>query len=202
MARLWERAVRRAGLPVAYTQGFNPRARISFAAPLSVGMTASADLVDLFLAEEAGAEAALAALGQQMPPGFTLRAAVEVDWAAPALQAQLRAALYEAYFTRHMELLPGLAYRAMQQSSLPWTRRREKKVSQIDLRPLILSLNPSVGESTSRLRMLLRADLTGAARPDEVLALLGAGDERPRINRHRLLLAGDPALAGLADDRA
>ncbi|MCL4464985.1 MAG: TIGR03936 family radical SAM-associated protein, partial [Chloroflexi bacterium] len=51
LARLWERALRRARLPVAYSAGFTPHARLAFAAPLAVGITASAELVDVYLSE-------------------------------------------------------------------------------------------------------------------------------------------------------
>ncbi len=49
MLRLWERAFRRSGLPVAYSQGFNPHLKLSLAAPLSVGMTSVAEYLDIEL---------------------------------------------------------------------------------------------------------------------------------------------------------
>ena len=49
LMRLWERAFRRAGMELAYSEGFSPHPRISLAAPLSVGITSIAELMDVFL---------------------------------------------------------------------------------------------------------------------------------------------------------
>jgi len=49
LARAWERALRRAGVPLAYSQGFNPRPKMAFAAALPVGYTATAEMVDILL---------------------------------------------------------------------------------------------------------------------------------------------------------
>ena len=45
LMRLWERALRRAGLPAAYSEGFSPHPRISLASPLAVGVTSRAELM-------------------------------------------------------------------------------------------------------------------------------------------------------------
>ncbi len=55
MHRTWERAIRRAGLPLAYTQGFNPQPRLQFAAALPVGFTGRGEVADVFLNESAAA---------------------------------------------------------------------------------------------------------------------------------------------------
>ncbi|MGC8875430.1 MAG: TIGR03936 family radical SAM-associated protein, partial [Chloroflexia bacterium] len=49
MMRLWERAIRRAGLPLRYSGGFHPHARISLALPLAVGMTARGEWLEVEL---------------------------------------------------------------------------------------------------------------------------------------------------------
>ena len=63
MARAWERAIRRARLPLAYSQGFNPQARMHFAAALPVGFTGQAELIDVFLDAEVEPAGFLAAIG-------------------------------------------------------------------------------------------------------------------------------------------
>jgi radical SAM-linked protein len=49
LMRLWQRALRRAGMPLAYSEGFNPHPRISLAAPLPLGVTGEAELMDIVL---------------------------------------------------------------------------------------------------------------------------------------------------------
>jgi len=94
MMRFWERALRRAGIPVAYSEGFSPHAQISLAAPLAVGTTSDAELMDAFLAEPMQPKRLLAALAEQLPRGISLAAAQEVGLALPALQAAVRFAEY------------------------------------------------------------------------------------------------------------
>ncbi len=94
LARAWERAIRRARLPLAYTQGFNPQPRLQFAAALPVGYTSQAELADIFLNEALDPEAAVARLAAALPEGIRPLAAVEVPREAPSLQSQVVAASY------------------------------------------------------------------------------------------------------------
>ncbi|MEJ5198307.1 MAG: TIGR03936 family radical SAM-associated protein, partial [Anaerolineae bacterium] len=94
MARAWERALRRARLPLAYSQGFNPQARLHFAAALPVGFTSEAELVDVFLNEELDPADFLARLGPALPAGIRPIAAQPVPRAWPALQAVVCGARY------------------------------------------------------------------------------------------------------------
>ena len=50
--KIWERALRRARLPLAYSQGFNPQPRLNLAAPLPLGFTGSGELIDIWFTEE------------------------------------------------------------------------------------------------------------------------------------------------------
>lgn len=188
LARLWERALRRARLPVAYSAGFTPHARIAFAAPLSVGHTGGAELVDVFLGEAVEPEEAAARLGAQLPEGLSLLVAQAVPVSGPALQAQLRAAEYVVSFA---EESPALAIRVAEllaRVEVPIERRREgKRVKDLDLRPFIQTLIVT-STSPAQLVMRLKMDTAGAARPDEVLAALGVADRPLKIHRVRLLL--------------
>ncbi len=94
LARMWERVLRRSGLPAAYTQGFNPQLRIQFASALPVGCSGLAELADLWLGETVTPAAFEAALRPKLPPGVEVRAAHEVELHAPTLQALMFAAVY------------------------------------------------------------------------------------------------------------
>ena len=93
--RLWERLLRRANVPIAYSQGFNPQARLQFAAALPVGYSSDCELVDLYLAEELAPEVFLALMRPQCPPGLSLIAAEVVPVKGPTPQAKMRAAEYD-----------------------------------------------------------------------------------------------------------
>lgn len=94
LMRFWERALRRAEIPVAYSEGFSPHAQLSMAAPLAVGTTSEAELMDVYLAEAMPPAALMRQMSAQLPVGLSIVAAEEVGMALPALQADVRAAEY------------------------------------------------------------------------------------------------------------
>ena len=73
LLRAWERTLRRAELPLAYTQGFHPHPRIQIAAALPLGCTAAAEMMELWLEDDLPAEALEQRLEVALPPGLRLR---------------------------------------------------------------------------------------------------------------------------------
>src|SRR3712207_8065167 len=69
LMRAWERALKRAGLPLAYSEGFTRHPQLQLAAPLPVGATAEGELMDVFLAEPLPPATFAARLEPQTPPG-------------------------------------------------------------------------------------------------------------------------------------
>jgi len=192
MARAWERAIRRARLPLAYTQGFNPQARLHFAAALPVGFTGQAELVDIFL--DAALEPAdfLARLAPALPAGIRLSAATPVPREWPSLQA----AVCEAHYRVEVETdAPDAAFAGrladfMARAEAWRERRRGKEVARYDLRPLIKTLTYTgpceLGQSFAT---EVRAEAGATGRPDELLAELGYETALRRITRVALTLA-------------
>jgi len=176
LARAWERVFRRAGLPVAYSQGFNPRPRFQMAAALPVGVTGRAELLDLWLAERRAPEQVLSQFRPALPRGLEVLHAEEVDLRSPSLQSAMRAADYrvvvgsreaaESIRTRIQGLLDA--------PTLPRQRLHKGKVHGYDLRPLIQSIVVEPGLVDRQvLAMRLQASPAGAGRPGEGLEALG-----------------------------
>jgi radical SAM-linked protein len=176
LARAWERIFRRARLPLAYSQGFNPRPRFQLAAALPVGVTGQVELMDIWLAEPLAVEDLLARLRRTLPPGLEVLAAEQVDLRLPSLQSQVRMADYrvvvhseepvEAIRTRIQALLAAPTLIRQRQHKGQW--------QSYDLRPLIHSVDVQVSEDHAFiLTMHLEASPMGAGRPDEVLDALG-----------------------------
>jgi radical SAM-linked protein len=192
LARTWERAFRRARLPVAYSQGFSPRPRFQIAAALPVGVTGSSELVDIWLVEPLPGEEALARLRQVLPNGLVVLNAEEVDMKAPALQAQMRAADYRATLdTTEPALAIESRIRALLESrSLPRRRVQKGEWQTYDLRPLVQAIAVEAApEAGTVLTMRLEASPQGAGRPEEVLDALGLALSRHRVERTRLHFA-------------
>jgi len=191
MMRFWERALRRAEIPVTYSEGFSPHPQIQLASPLAVGTTSDCELMDVFLEERMTPRAFIDAVSPQVPPAIAITAAREVGMALPSLQADVRAAEYEvdAPVPDGVDVDAGISA-MLAAESMPWQHKREEEVKSYDLRPLVMEVDVvERGDSSVRLRMLLRNDSTlGAGRPEQVALALGLGTPT-RIHRTRLVLA-------------
>ena len=85
LMRFWERALRRAGIPLAYSEGFSPSPRLALAAPLPVGVTSSGELMDVYLAKRVASQHFVKAVSGQVPPGIAVLGVREVGLGLPSL---------------------------------------------------------------------------------------------------------------------
>lgn len=195
LARAMERALNRAELPVAYTQGFNRRPRLSLAAALPLGYTSRAEIADVWLTEAVDPRRFLERLSLSLPPGIAVTAAVEVELGAPSIQKLLADSAYEVEF---LEPLDEAALRAdvaamLATDSLVRERSRHKgdKPQWVDLRPLIIDLDVRAGQAGDvRLLMRLVQTASQTGRPDDVLMALGIDPLDARVQRLALGFAG------------
>ena len=192
LVRTWERALRRAGVPLAYSQGFNPQARVQFASALPVGASGEQELFDALMVEPVAPDAFLAAVRPQLPAGLILVRAREVPLKGRSLQALLRASRWQvdleadatgADIDARIERLQAAA-------RVPASRQRKGREITYDLRPLILDLTrePSPREGWLRLNMTLRSEPSATGRPDAVLSALGLDQLNARLTRLECLL--------------
>ena len=184
---LWERATRRAGLPLAYTQGFHPQPKIYLASALPLGFSSRCEVVDLRFTQDVDIRAMPGILQAVMPSGIHILKAEIADEQAPALQTQVIAAEYEVVLTGVPEPsgLPGksLMQRSeelLAESTLP----RERRGKAYDLRPLIEQL-AILSENKIFMRLTARQAATG--RPEEVLDALGVDLDNSQIERINLI---------------
>lgn len=190
--RIWERAARRAGLPLVYSGGFHPRPRIQVAAALAVGFAADAEMVDMWLAEPAEPQAVQEALGEALPEGLAVLRVEEVDPSEPALQARVWAAEYVVTVETEepAEDVRRLVEGLLAAQSLP----RQRRGRSYDLRPLVQRL--WVEEERPQavvLGMVLAAQEGATGRPEEVLDAAGLAGGFFRVRRRRLILLPHPA---------
>jgi len=187
LARTWERTLRRAEVPLAYSQGFNPRPQIRLAAPLPLGYVARKELLDMTLTTQMLLDDLSRRIIAALPEGLTLLQVEEVPLSAPSLQSQIRSATYRVHLNPNT---PGPAVREkvtrfLSQNAFPLTRRSHKgRTRQIDLRALVQQL--ALRETASGrpvLEMRLRHDTEMTGRPDEVIAALGLTDAMDVIER-------------------
>jgi radical SAM-linked protein len=220
--RLWERAFRRGGIPVATSEGFSPRPKLIFAAPLQLGMLAEHELADLYLAERLSAPELRDRLAAGMPSGYRIVDLHDVWIGAPAIAPQLEAADYRVTLL-HIEpaTLEGATVDLITAGQLPRQRRKETRNIPYDLRPLLLDLRVTRPEpatlppdedpaDAAGLWMRLRhSQERGSGRADEVVAALAehlglaadVGTEADEVETPAIA-PGLPAAADAAPDAA
>jgi radical SAM-linked protein len=146
----WERALRRGSIPMAMSEGFNPRPKLVFAAPLQLGMLAEHDLADLFLAERLAAPDLRDRLAACLPLGYVATDLFDVWAGEPALAPQLAAADYRLTLLGAMpEQVGGAVERLLAAGTLPRERQREARTIKYDLRPLVMGLRAASLEGSS-----------------------------------------------------
>lgn len=191
LMRVWERALRRAKVGLSYSQGFNPRPKLVFAAALPVGFTAKAEIVDVYL-ERPVALQDLSALKAQLPEGLELVGVTEVPQALRSLPSLVSAAEYRVAVStdEDREQVQRRIDRLLASETLRRVRERPGGGREYDLRPMIQKLwlaAAEAGEMT--IGMLLQVSARGTGRPDEVMAELGMGQGVRSIERLGLLFA-------------
>ena len=182
--KIWERALRRARLPLAYSQGFNPQPRLNLAAPLPLGFTGSGELIDIWFTEGLDLQTTKETLTSKLPPGLTLQDVFEVDLSEDSLQSRVAAAAYRIHILDEInaEDLACKMTSILDATSLPRTRRGKA----YDLRPLIEELQLQADHILiSRLTMLPNA--TG--RPEELLQAMQLDPNNAHIERTELILS-------------
>ncbi|MBT9167100.1 MAG: hypothetical protein DDT19_00424 [Syntrophomonadaceae bacterium] len=184
LMRVWQRAIRRAALPVAYSVGFNRHPKISFASALAVGVTSAGEYLDILFTKRLDG-AAFERLAETLPHGLKMLDWRQVPEATPALMSLVCAAQWElplqADESRHLQ---DEVQRLLSAASLPVERERKNAIKTVDIRPLIYRLE--VNEKESCLRMLLASGGEGVARPGEVLKLLRLPAVEGRVHRTEL----------------
>ena len=189
--RMWERALKRAGLPLAYSEGFSPRPRIAVAAPLAVGVTSEAELIELLTVERLPLARLLDEVPTQLPSGFRLLDVQEVAMGHPSVQSMVRVATYDVEVTdvRDAEAWRAAITDLLARETIPWQHTRGDELREYDLRPLVLDVSLTVsaqagtGPDIALLCMRLRNDSSGSGRPEQVARALGV--EAPPLRIHR-----------------
>ncbi len=179
--KLWERAARRAELPLAYSQGFHPQPKMNLAAALPLGFSSRCEVLDMRLEREIPLEDLSQRLNDTLPSGIQVAQIEQVDERAPALQVQVLSAEYEVRMIE--SAFPSELKRKIESVMAAESIVRTRREKEYDLRPLIEDLNFEA--DTIFMRLAAREGATG--RPEEVLDMLGIAFEETRIERTRLI---------------
>lgn len=188
--KLWERAARRAELPLAYSRGFHPQPKMNMAAALPLGFSSRCEVMDMKLEHDISLEDLPTRLNKTLPSGLQVVDVEQVEERAPALQTQVVSAEYEVTLTESIDRseLKRKIDSVIESKSIA----RERRGKMYDLRHLIeeLALHPSGrGDEGQGVRVFMRLTAREGAtgRPEEVLDVLGIPFEETRIERTHLI---------------
>jgi radical SAM-linked protein len=195
--RFWERAFRRARIPLAYSEGFTPHPRISLAAPLPVGVTSEAELMDVVLNGWMSPQGFTAAVAGQLTGGFSILEVMPVSPTLPSLQAQIRQAEYRVDIEEDKTRaeVDSAITNLLALETLPWHHRRDTGEKSYDLRRLIDAIwLIEWGGATGLIGMRLGCGNSGSGRPEQVSAALGFAGHPKAVHRTRLVLESSLTL--------
>ena len=184
--KIWERSLRRARLPLAYSQGFHPQPKLTQACPLPLGMTSRSEIIDVWLETEIEQSSFISAINPAMPPGLELQSIESIDIAAPSLPKQVVAADYVVTLLDLVdsEQLLQRVTQLLEASEIPFEWRGKL----VDLRPLIEEIEILAPDEQGRLRLNLRlvAREGATGRAEQVVAALGYDPFDARVERVKL----------------
>lgn len=208
LTAVWERALRRAEAPIAYSEGFTPHAKVSFPDALAVGVESTGEYAELTFDGPIDATATFTALSKHLPDGMEILTFVAVPDGAKKLAAMLPATLWQLSWTapdahelagvlsaRCDELLAADEYFAL--------RQRPSGPKTIDVRPATLTLVvkalPADDQTVTRtiLHAVLKND-GNSVRPHDLFSALNR-DDIAAPHRTLRVVQGTPDVDGVRD---
>ena len=191
--RTLQRTFRRAGLPLLYSNGFNPHPQFSFATAAATGMSSDEEWFEVQLSEEVSPEDFVRRANEAMPKGLSVSGAFIAPENFGSLSAKLRAAAYQIDLTFtdavSVEKLQS-TLEEMLSGEIVINKRTKGGIKPVDMRPYILrvSVGPVEGETTALL-VLGKLQADGGLRVDAFIdALLERLDAHGAYEIHRMNL--------------
>lgn len=196
LQRTMQRALRRSGLPITYSNGFNPHIIMSFASALSSGIPGDAELLDVSLHGETTEEACMEAMNRVLPPALHVSRIRLVDDRFPKVSAALRQAEYRITLWGEDALkIAGAIPDFLAQSEIMALRKTKRAEAMVNIRPMIHLLEAQTNAETKTVVLTARVSFMEAAtlKPDLLLSSLCAfaGVDTPKCEIRRTCLLGE-----------
>lgn len=182
-----QRALRRAQLPVAYSQGFNPHVLTSFATALSVGCQSRGEVMEVEMAGEISPEEFAEKLNACLPDGLKVRRCAPVPDSAPALMAKVAEAGYD--ITAPNADLTQAVEAFLKAEEVMVEKRSKTKTRLVNIRPMVHEITCAFDGKDSRLSMVLEQTNANALKVELVMQAL-APEQEFRFVRTALYAAG------------
>ena len=197
LQRAFSRAIRRSGLPVKLSEGFNPHYVVSFASALAVGMESAAECVEMALSQDVATDEFLLRIAKALPPGLEARRAVKLPQGSPKLMAALRFAEYTVEVDSDREAIDRAVKDMMAEAQVIVDKTAKGVTKRVDIRSMI----GDISWRDDKLVLRLAAAQEGTLRPELVMSELcrRAGRFNWRAVRTALMADGPGGPTDLLD---
>lgn len=208
---VWERAIRRAGLPIAYSEGFTPHPKVSFPDALPLGFASTGEYAELTFAESIDADSDLAVLSEQLPAGMDILTFWEVPDGAPKLAKMLPATLSEIVHTDpsvSVDQLRSLLEDLLARERVEVTKSRPSGDKIVDIRSAIVTAGVSArtdhgvhaeAGAFPVVRAIFRNDGPSVRPTDLHAALAATATDLPDARLYRRVAQGEAVDGGLRE---
>lgn len=140
LMKVFERTLRRSGVPVTYSQGFNPHPQMVFGLPLSVGVTSEAEYADFELDEEIKPLEFMSRMNEELPCGISIIQAEE-KYIKDNIMATINGAVYDIYIflkkNMRMEEIRNSIYGLLEEPVIIVRKEGKSGVKDVDIKPMI-----------------------------------------------------------------
>ena len=195
LGRIWERSLRRADLPIAYSEGFSPHAKVSFPDALPLGYASTGEYAELTFAGPVDVPAAVTALNAVFPGGLRVLHALVVADGEARLAKWLQAGVWDIAYPAATPALCAMVSDVRSAATLPVPRERKGEVVSLDLRPAI----HQISTDSQTVRVVLH-HVEPQVRPTEVdLALRSFAADLPEPTLVTRVAQGRPDDGGLLE---
>ena len=147
----YQKALRRAGIPICYSAGFSPHQIMSFASPLSLGLTSEGEYMDIEVSESGPSAEMVDKLNQQMVDGARVYSWRKLPDDAENAMASFAAADYRirfrpGYEPENWNEFAEAFFAFCNRESILVEKKTKRNIKQVDIRPLIYQLEITDGE--------------------------------------------------------
>ena len=140
MMRYFQKAFRRSGIDIQYSQGFSPHQLISFAAPLGVGLTSTGEYMDIVMGECPSSDELIRLINEQMVEGVQILSAVALPDNSKTAMSIVTTADYAIRLRENMSPdfdLASAINQFMMQDEIMVTKKTKKSEKTMDIKPMI-----------------------------------------------------------------
>ena len=196
LQRFFQRAVNRTGLPIAWSQGFNPHPVMSFGSALALGWTSEYEVIDIKLSAPMGRKRTEDAVRAALPEDLPVLEVRMVDDRHAAPRAQVKLSDYRG--ARSGEVAPAVIAQIpafMARDRVEAVKKTKSGAKVINARSMVISMEPTRVGFDARLMLTERESM----KPDMLIDLLSnmAGVEPPQARIHRVALLGEDGEGNL-----